>query len=1120
MPGIFISVECRPFSKGEVIVYGCCSQGCQDRSERNKPEHLISSQGPLSSIRAAIKRTRSVSQSDHARDRRRPEITILSAEPLASNTWFPATSGAFTSPPTQPVWTGALQNSTQPPPSYDQVIKEKTQEHVATPITARRQSTTISTQTDPAEEDTTVTATPEQTEASLPIKKNSTGQKPLKPPRPSPPKPLRCDLTCETQGCGDTKVNSTQTASITTGSQSKTESAVVPPSLPDSCINTHTPSVSVSFETSNKPSEPVSTQADSPAISSQHPVLSSAEPVLAKRPTPLPRLKSLKQPIPEEVKVQTLVRLSDNGECTQVTPIAKTDCSSNKYLQELLEVFCADGLCGQSCDSSDQSDESDQGDMSALHSQRNIRARIQAFESQASTDEGTEGEAAQEYPEPRPRNAHLKAPPVATKPAMVPRASIKTLRDDTQGTTNNHQGAVSSFMAAKPALAPRTSIKSPFFDSVPSTILQPTVFTQAPRPLLPRKPSVDLPSKEESETPPTKIAVFPPSLPSVAARAKAFYSQEEVQALVPLTPRKEPLNFNNHNSTFLSMETNSENDYVESPTTNTPVKPVRSAGSFTRESITRRPTTIRVPSLNGSVKLSEDSPDFPPPLPVQKPVGSLPPPIPNRQSFTPSPITRLPSQNSFSFGQEPSFPPRPTGGKVSPPRPPPAKAGPGRPPPPRLDKTGRAPSTHGAPGGSPSPKQPRIQAQMPKRKVPILPPRPKPGHHLYNKYTLELPHGITQFDYEAKNPDELSFRRNEVLLLLEQVDHNTFECQTGELRGRVPKCHLQIITPLAHSVPTQATPQEVSPVQRNNPGMQVQVLHDFTPEGPSELGLRAGDVVTVVEQVDSDWYRGTCRGSSGFFPVSYAKVLSNASVPTDVRKAKPPAATVSGPRCVARFDFEGEHNDELTFSEGDVIRLLGYMGEEWARGQVGSCSGIFPIDYVDVIEDLPPPPATQQQSQPFKMALPGMTAPAKTQEAAKPVQSLSSGSQWAVALYDFAGQTEEELSFHQGERILVLQHIDADWSSGRLGGREGVFPRAFVETSSSDLSPEMGRQPSGLGRAKALFNFQSNCEEELSIQVGDMIANLESVNDEWFLGDLRGKRALVPKNYVAVLVEP
>lgn len=36
-------------------------------------------------------------------------------------------------------------------------------------------------------------------------------------------------------------------------------------------------------------------------------------------------------------------------------------------------------------------------------------------------------------------------------------------------------------------------------------------------------------------------------------------------------------------------------------------------------------------------------------------------------------------------------------------------------------------------------------------------------------------------------------------------------------------------------------------------------------------------------------------------------------------------------------------------------------------------------------------------------------------------------------------------------------------------------------------------------------------------QVGDIITNLESIDEEWFLGDLRGKRALVPKNYVEVL---
>lgn len=43
--------------------------------------------------------------------------------------------------------------------------------------------------------------------------------------------------------------------------------------------------------------------------------------------------------------------------------------------------------------------------------------------------------------------------------------------------------------------------------------------------------------------------------------------------------------------------------------------------------------------------------------------------------------------------------------------------------------------------------------------------------------------------------------------------------------------------------------------------------------GPGELSLRAGDVVTMVEQVDSEWFRGTCRGSTGFFPRNYVKPL-------------------------------------------------------------------------------------------------------------------------------------------------------------------------------------------------------------------------------------------------------
>lgn len=74
---------------------------------------------------------------------------------------------------------------------------------------------------------------------------------------------------------------------------------------------------------------------------------------------------------------------------------------------------------------------------------------------------------------------------------------------------------------------------------------------------------------------------------------------------------------------------------------------------------------------------------------------------------------------------------------------------------------------------------------------------------------------------------------------------------------------------------------------------------------------------------------------------------------------------------MARFDFEGEHSDELSFSEGDVIQLKEHLGEEWARGKLGVSTGIFPLNYVEVIEDLPPPPS-QGKRQPSMIALPGM----------------------------------------------------------------------------------------------------------------------------------------------------
>ncbi|KAM9769593.1 SH3 domain-containing protein 19 isoform 2-T2 [Menidia menidia] len=1004
--------------------------------ERNKPGHPAFSQGPLSSLRAAIKRTRTSSQSDNNRERRRPEITIISAEPLVSSNWFSGHSVVFH--PSQPLWTADIQTAPQ-------VIKEKNQEvHTVKPTAAPRRiscTATSATQTDPFGEDSKSHNSPS------PATRKPGGKNPQKPPRPSLPKEKYrkpASVTGEeatTKTLGLTNIeHQIETESV---AEQKEESS-----------HTCTRSVTVHWDIST----------DYPSVTAGPVENTFSNSVNSQRPIPRPRTKTHKQE-KEKAKVQTLVKLSDSSENTDSY---FQDNSTNKYLQDLLEVFGGDNKCQEKSDTTYQSEEGSRGEdavseMNTNHSQRNIQARIQAFESQASSKEEDVLESAK--PEPVPRKTTPK-PPVAAKPSVA--LKPKSFDDNNQNmpTTQNP--------------------------------------TPAPRPQPPKKP-VGHSVREELETLHSKGVLQPRSRPSVFTRGITINEEEQSQIppAPPVKPSKEPLkpnlNINNHNSA--SMFRNNEDPLPE----NTAIKPQHvvdsSEISFTRQSVTRRPTTIRVPSKTGS-NLFQDSP---PPLPVQKPVGTLNSSVNFKQSSIPT----VPFQSSFSTGTEPPLPPRkPTANKTLPPRPPPAKTAPGRPPPPNPQSTFTPQSASRQPSSKP-------KAQKPQRKSLVLPRRPSPGHRLYNKYTLQLPHGIAATDYNGSNTGELSFQKNEVLLLLEKINQNEFECQVGEVVGKVHKSRMQIITPLeSHLPPPQ---EEAAPASgRTGNAVTVQALYDFTQEGPGELGLRAGDVVTEVEQVDSQWYRGTCRGATGYFPVNFVKVLSNSPKPIPERKAKAKSAPVSGPRCVARFDFEGEHSDELSFLEGDVIQLKEYVGEDWARGQVGVAMGIFPINFVEIIEDLPPP--SQQQSD--RIALPGLadSAPSKQPVAATPAQVPESKMEWVVALYDYTAKAADDLSFQEGDCILITKHISEEWSCGMHSGREGMFPMAFVKsTTGPQPSKNKPNGEAGGRRARALFDFTSHCEEELSFQVGDVITNLESMDEEWFLGDLRGTRALVPKNYVQVL---
>lgn len=281
--------------------------------------------------------------------------------------------------------------------------------------------------------------------------------RPPRPPLPQPPRPPHVD---------DITVTPSQSTLSSSGGDS-----VVP--------NTHTPCCDLLTELCSPLTSTSGAQTDqwdqsSPAVDVAAPPSASSH-VLSERPKPRPRSRLSLQPISSEVKVQTLVKLREDGLATLAaragSDSVNQEVSQGKYLQELLDAFSADdwGFPDRRSDSSGHSQsESEEGDGEEdEEDMATLRARIQAFEQQQQVADGSCGDiVTPKRPEPRPRPrlqgqpAKSAPPTVAPKPKNFTHAakpSSKVFWEDTGASAAVSAAAAADAADAGSAEASKTS---------------------------------------------------------------------------------------------------------------------------------------------------------------------------------------------------------------------------------------------------------------------------------------------------------------------------------------------------------------------------------------------------------------------------------------------------------------------------------------------------------------------------------------------------------------------------------------------------------------------------------------------------------------------------------------
>ncbi|KAM6221818.1 intersectin-2 [Rhynchocyon petersi] len=335
-------------------------------------------------------------------------------------------------------------------------------------------------------------------------------------------------------------------------------------------------------------------------------------------------------------------------------------------------------------------------------------------------------------------------------------------------------------------------------------------------------------------------------------------------------------------------------------------------------------------------------------------------------------------------------------------------------------------------------------------------------------------------------------------------------------------------------------------------------LYPFEARNHDEMSFNSGDIIQVDEKTvgEPGWLYGSFQGKFGWFPCNYVEKMSsndkalspkkallpptvslpatspsseplssnqpasmtdyqnvsfsNLTVNTSWQKKSAFTRTVSpgsaspihgqgqvveNVKAQALCSWTAKKDNHLNFSKHDIITVLEQQ-ENWWFGEVHGGRGWFPKSYVKII-----PGSEVKRDEPEAV----YAAVNK-----KPTSAAYTVGEEYIALYPYSSVEPGDLTFTEGEEILVTQK-DGEWWTGSIGERNGIFPSNYVKPKDQEAfgnaskSGTINKKPE---IAQVTSAYVASGSEQLSLAPGQLILILKKNTSGWWQGELqaRGKK--------------